>query len=97
MDSYDPTSALAALGQETRYTALRLLVGAGADGMSAGDLARRLDAAPSNTSFHLSALSHAGLVASEKRGQSVIYRSVPEAVNRLVSTLRSDLGAAGGG
>lgn len=92
MDSYDPTASLAALGQETRYAALRLLVRAGEQGMSAGDLARQLEVGPSNVSFHLSALAQAGLVASQKRGQSVIYRSVPELVGRLLARLQADLG-----
>lgn len=91
MDDHDPTGALAALGQETRYAALRLLVDAGEEGLSAGDLARTLDVAPSNMTFHMSNLSQSGLTTSERRGQSIIYKAVPEALRRLVARLQKDL------
>ncbi len=89
----DPSASLGALGHEARYAALRMLVSAGADGISAGDLARRLDVAPSNMSFHMSALANVGLVTSERRGQSIIYRAEVDAISDVLSTLGKDLAA----
>lgn len=52
--------------------------------MSAGDIAARFDMTRASISQHLSVLEAAGLVTSEKRGQFVFYRQVPES---LVNTL----------
>jgi DNA-binding transcriptional ArsR family regulator len=75
MDKIDAISALAALAQPTRLDIFQLLVGMGAEGMPAGELASRL-AVPQNTlSAHLSVLSRAGLVAGERRSRFIIYRA----------------------
>lgn len=69
----EATDALAALAQESRLEAFRLLVRAGADGLPAGDIARTL-AIPHNTlSTHLAHLTRAGLLQSRREGRSVIY------------------------
>ena len=52
--------------------------------LSAGDIAARFAMSKPSISQHLSVLEAAGLVASEKRGQFVFYRQVPE---NLVNTL----------
>lgn len=65
--------ALAALAQEHRLAAFRLLVQAGAEGMAAGALAGRLGLAPSSLSFHLAQLAQAGLVAQRRQSRSIIY------------------------
>ncbi|MDV2985575.1 UNVERIFIED_CONTAM: metalloregulator ArsR/SmtB family transcription factor [Methylobacteriaceae bacterium AG10] len=52
--------------------------------LSAGDIAARFDMTRASISQHLSVLEAAGLVASEKRGQFVFYRQVPDS---LVNTL----------
>jgi len=52
--------------------------------MSAGDIASRFTVSKASISQHLSILEAAGLVASEKRGQFVFYRQVPD---NLVNTL----------
>lgn len=91
MGTLDPSTSLAALGHEARYAALRLLVAAGPDGISAGDLARRLNVAPSNMSFHMSALAGVGLVASERRGQSIIYRAETSTIDGVLARLNEDL------
>ena len=48
--------------------------------LSAGDIASRFCMSKSSISQHLSILEAAGLVASERRGQFVFYRLVPESV-----------------
>lgn len=46
--------------------------------LSAGDIAARFEISKPAVSQHLSILENAGLVASEKRGQYVFYRLVPD-------------------
>ena len=48
--------------------------------LTAGEIASRFDISKPAVSQHLSVLEGAGLVTSEKRGQFVHYRLVPEAL-----------------
>jgi ArsR family transcriptional regulator len=48
--------------------------------LSAGDIASRFAMSKPSISQHLSVLEAAGLVVSEKRGQFVFYRLVPESL-----------------
>lgn len=48
--------------------------------LSAGDIASRFSMSKPSISQHLSILETAGLVVSEKRGQFVFYRLVPESL-----------------
>ena len=52
--------------------------------LSAGDIAARFEMSAPAVSRHLAVLENAGLVASERRGQYVVYRLVPDS---LVNTL----------
>ena len=52
--------------------------------LTTGDLAARFDMTAPSMSRHLSVLENAGLVASERRGQRVLYSLVPD---NLVNTL----------
>jgi DNA-binding transcriptional ArsR family regulator len=75
----------AALSQETRLEAFRLLVRHEPDGLPAGEIARQL-AVPHNTmSAHLSVLARAGLVISQRQGRSIIYRAN---LSRMQETIR---------
>lgn len=80
-------AALGALAQEHRLAAFRLLVQAGEAGLAAGAIAESLGLANSSLSFHLAQLARAGLVRSERRHRSLIYRADYEAMNRLVGYL----------
>ena len=73
METKDAVEALGAMAQETRLTALRLLVQAGPDGLPAGEIARRLEVPAPTLSFHLRALLHAGLVSASRDGRSLYY------------------------
>lgn len=82
--------ALAALAQPTRLDVFRLLVTHEPNGLPAGDIARDL-AVPHNTmSSHLGILSRAGLVRSERRSRSIIYRADLARVRELVTFLLKD-------
>ena len=52
--------------------------------LSAGEIASRFEMSKPAVSQHLSVLENAGLVSSEKRGQFVYYRLVPD---NLTNTL----------
>lgn len=75
MDKKDALDALAALAQDTRLDAFRLLVRHEPDGLAAGELAARLDVPQNTLSSHLAILARAGLVRSQRQGRSVIYRA----------------------
>ncbi len=90
MDASDALLSLAALGQPARLTAFRLLVEAGPDGLPAGEIAQRLEVPHNTLSTHLALLARAGLVAAERHGRSVVYRSDIGGVRRLVEFLLRD-------
>jgi DNA-binding transcriptional ArsR family regulator len=73
METKTAVAALAALAQETRLAAFRLLVEAGPEGVAAGDIAQRLDVPGATLSFHLKELSRAALVTSRQEGRFVYY------------------------
>lgn len=66
-------AAFAALSQETRLAAFRLLVQAGPDGLPAGEISAALGIPHNSLSFHLAHLERAGLAGTERRGRSIIY------------------------
>jgi protein-tyrosine-phosphatase/DNA-binding transcriptional ArsR family regulator len=73
METAEASALFAALGQESRLAALRLLLAETPEGVPAGELADRLTMPASTNSFHLSALEKAGLVQSTRQGRQVIY------------------------
>ena len=83
-------TALAALANDTRLSAFRLLVQAGPGGLAAGQLADALGAQPQTLSFHLKELSHAGLIARERQGRSILYRAEFDRMVRLLTFLSED-------
>ncbi|APG63831.1 transcriptional regulator [Sphingorhabdus lutea] len=83
-------TALAALAQEHRLAAFRLLVQAGEQGASAGYIAKELDIAPSSLSFHLAQLSRAGLIVDERQSRSIIYRADFAVMDRLMGFLMAN-------
>lgn len=90
MDKLHALSALAALGQETRLDAFRLLVGAGGTGLVAGDIAARLGVKQNTLSNNLSILLAAGLVRNEREGRSVRYFADFDGVGGLLGFLMED-------
>jgi DNA-binding transcriptional ArsR family regulator len=79
--------ALAALAQEHRLAAFRLLVQAGNDGLAAGALADRLGVPASSMSFHLAQLTNAGLIRQRRQSRSLIYTADYAAMNALMGYL----------
>lgn len=79
--------ALAALAQPTRLAIYRLLVGHGAEGMAAGEVAAKLRVSPATLSFHFRTLSHAGLLDSRQDGRFVYYAANFTAMHGIVAYL----------
>jgi ArsR family transcriptional regulator len=86
----EAVEAMAALAQTQRLRAFRALVVAGSEGLTAGALGSLLQLAPSALSFHLKALSHAGLVSAEASGRHLIYRAEFARMNHLLTYLTED-------
>ncbi|MCF3629319.1 metalloregulator ArsR/SmtB family transcription factor [Thalassospiraceae bacterium LMO-SO8] len=80
----------AALAQEHRLAVFRLLMREGPNGLPAGDIARRLDVAPSTLSAHLAQLCQAGLLRAARRRQSIFYAIDVEGTRRLIAYLTDD-------
>lgn len=87
METTQAVAALAALAQETRLKAYRLLVEAGPEGLPAGRIAEELALAPATLSFHLAGLTRAGLAQSRQEGRFVIYSASFDNMNALVAFL----------
>lgn len=83
-------ASLSALAHEGRLAAFRLLVQAGAGGLAAGEIARRLEILPNTLSANLNVLSHAGLIASRRDGRSIIYTANYDNMRMLLAFLMED-------
>jgi len=83
-------SAFAALSQDTRLSIIRLLVKAGPDGVTAGDIADEVGVSASNLSFHLKELERSGLIAQQRESRSIIYTANYEALGGLIRFLMED-------
>lgn len=83
-------TALAALAQSTRLDTFRLLVKHEPNGVAAGELARMLDVPQNTMSAHLSTLSRAGLIKSERKSRSIIYRADLDAFRVLAVFMIKD-------
>lgn len=80
-------AALGALAHESRLGIFRLLV---RDERTAGELATQLELPASSLSFHLRAMSQAGLIAATREGTSLRYRVCAEQLHELLWFLGED-------
>jgi DNA-binding transcriptional ArsR family regulator len=87
MEMKDATTALSALGQDTRLAVFRLLVQAGPEGLAAGAIAEALSVPPATLSFHLKELGAAGLAVAMPQGRSIRYRADFDAMEALIGFL----------
>ena len=87
MKKPDAVAALAALAQESRLDAFRLLVQAGPEGMPAGQVSEALGISPNTLTFHFDRLREAGLVTVRRDGRSMIYSACYETMNDLLAYL----------
>lgn len=90
MNEDTAVTALSALANDSRLRLLKALVRAGPDGLPAGQIAIAIEATPSRTSFHLAALTEAGLVNSTRVARNVIYRVDFSSMGALIKYLLHD-------
>jgi DNA-binding transcriptional ArsR family regulator len=90
MDIDQALAAFSTLSQETRLRVFRLLVEYGPAGSPAGKLSTSLHIPHNTLSFHLSHMSHAGLVLSRREGRSVIYSANFEFFSGLIRYMVED-------
>ena len=90
MESEQAILALAALAQSTRLRVFRLLVKHEPDGLAAGDIARAIEVPQNTMSAHLAILARAGLVMSERKSRSIIYRAKLATFQDLTSFMVED-------
>lgn len=87
MKEMQAVQSLAALAQEMRLRVFRLLVVAGGDGLTPGQLSNKLDVAAPTLSFHLKELTHADLISQERDGRNLIYRANFDRMKHLLAFL----------
>ncbi|WP_197743767.1 ArsR/SmtB family transcription factor [Candidatus Nitrosacidococcus tergens] len=90
MDIYNAIDSFAALSQETRLKALRILVREEPQGLAAGEIARRLSVPHNTMSAHLAVLLRSGWVISQRRSRSIIYHANLKHMNETIQFLVHD-------
>lgn len=75
MEKTTATAVFESLSSGVRLDVFRLLVKKGTEGMVAGDISAALELPPTNLSFHLKAMTHAGLVGVTQEGRFLRYRA----------------------
>ena len=87
---------LKVLADPARLRLLSLLMASDRGEACTCDLVEPLGLTQPTVTHHLQRLSSVGLVASERRGRWTYYRTVPEALDGLVSVLRHSGGSSAG-
>ena len=90
MELYEVTEAFSSLSQETRLKVFKLLIEYGTDGVIPGKIAEELKIPDNTLSFHLSHMSKAGLVTSQKSGRSITYFANTDLIESLIGYLQAN-------
>lgn len=94
----DRTAAcLEALGQPVRLAVYRVLVRAGPEGRSVGELQEAVDIPRSTLSFHLRRLIEVGLVVQERHGTTLICHADMAVMDHTLGFLMRECCADRGG
>ncbi|MEX1993487.1 MAG: metalloregulator ArsR/SmtB family transcription factor [Steroidobacteraceae bacterium] len=83
-------TVLESLASGVRLDMYRLLIRKGVEGMVAGDIAAALDLPPTNLSFHLKAMTQAGLLTVEQEGRFQRYRANLALMQDLIAYLTEE-------
>ena len=83
----EAAQGFAACGSEPRLMVLRLLVRAGEDGLTVGEIKERTAIPASTLAHHLGSLAAGGLVEQERRGRTVINRAAYRRLEALAAFL----------
>ncbi|QDF97895.1 transcriptional regulator [Azoarcus sp. DD4] len=90
MEKNTALAVFESLSSGVRLDVFRLLVRKGPAGMVAGEISSALDVPPTNMSFHLKALTHAGLVSVEQEGRFQRYRANMALMRDLIGYLTEE-------
>jgi len=90
MDMSKAITSFSALSQETRLKVFKTLVEYGKSSAAAGVLSKRLGIVQNTLSFHLSYLTHAGLISSRKDGRHIIYKANYKVIENLIGYLQEN-------
>lgn len=90
MDISIATTSFSALSQPTRLETLRLLIKAGEEGMSSGEISAALNIKQNTMSTNLMILHQAGLVRNQREGRSIRYFASISGLRALLSFLMED-------
>ncbi len=90
MEQRTAITVFESLSSGVRLDVFRLLVRMGQEGMVAGDIATTLGVPPTNLSFHLKALTHAGLVTATQEGRFQRYRANLTLMSELIAYLTEE-------
>lgn len=80
----------AELGNRTRLDILKLLIKAGPEGLSVGEIQEHLEIPASTLAFHLRGIVAAGLVEQEKLGRTVLCRPCFDRIDEAVAFLKKE-------
>lgn len=83
-------ASFAALSQDTRLKAFRLLVNQEPEGLPAGEIARRLFVPHNTMSAHLAILARSGWVTSKRQSRQIIYRASLSHMQAVIQFLLQD-------
>lgn len=90
MDMIKALSAFSALSQETRLSALKLLVQAGDAGLCAGEISTALNVRQNTLSTNLSILVQSGLVRNRREGRTIRYQVEWAELQALITYMLKD-------
>ncbi|MFP0285882.1 ArsR/SmtB family transcription factor [Acinetobacter baumannii] len=87
MNPEQAVTSLSALAQSSRLKIFRLLVVAGDQGCTVGDIGKQLELPSATLSFHLKELSHSGLIEKKQQGRFVNYVANYSQMKSLIAFL----------
>lgn len=90
MEMFEATEAFSSLSQETRLKVFRLLIEYGREGLVPGKIAEELDIPDNTLSFHLSHMTRAHLIRSQKNGRSITYFANNELIDNLIDFIQAN-------
>ena len=90
MDKKTAIDVFESLSSGVRLDVFRLLVRTGTQGLVAGEIASALELPPTNLSFHLKAMTHAGLVTATQEGRFQRYRADLKLMVDLIAYLTEE-------
>ena len=83
----EAAQGFAAVGSEPRLMVLRMLVRAGTEGLTVGEIQERLALPASTLAHHLRFLAAGGLIEQERRGRAVVSRAAYRHIEALAAFL----------